>query len=140
VNLPAVGKWIIAVALAEALRVPAPIVGLLLAMTLDFISGLVADLATGKVCGHCNRKVLARLAGTAILLTVAGILDKNLGADLGLVRMLTFGFMVNEAIVVVENCARAGAPIPDALVRVLSTVKQLKAVSPEDLHKLEGAD
>lgn len=137
ISAPALAKWAFALALSAWVRIPALTAALGGFMILDLTSAVLADFAQKKVCAQCNRQLVSRLGATIVLITVAGIMDKNLGLSVGLVNVLSMGYLINEAICVVENCARAGAPVPLQLVQALSAVRQLKRATPEDLKKLE---
>ncbi len=98
-------------------------VGLVILVVLDYVTGLMKAYVSGELCSKVGFKgILKKLMYFAIV-AVAVIIDTLTGAG-GVLRMACIGFLIaNEGVSILENCAAAGLPVPKALVKVLTKLK-----------------
>ena len=108
----------------------AALVGLLLCMAVDYISGSVVALVfhkssktpTGAYDSRYGLKGLCKKGLMLLFVVVAVQADRLLGADY--VRdAVCIGFCVNEMISIVENLGHAGVPLPQAVINALDQLQ-----------------
>ena len=96
---------------------------LLMAMAIDYISGIVAAIYEHSLSSKKGLLGFLKKLMYFFIVCVAHIIDEVTGAD-GVMRNLTIGFfLANEGISVLENCARCGVPFPKKLLDVLEQLK-----------------
>lgn len=107
---------------------------LAVAMALDYLSGLIVA-ACGKSLktesGHIDSKVgfmgLARKAFIIIVVLLATLLDKALGADAMVFQTASVCYYIaNEGISIIENAGLIGLPVPDAIQQALDQLREAK--------------
>jgi toxin secretion/phage lysis holin len=129
-------KWGAALVGAVWVKLGAVMQALLWLMALDYASGFAAAAATGMLCSSKGWRGLAKKSLMLMLVAGVHVADQNLGLNLGFKMdgmdvefraetALALGLCLNELISLVENCARAGLPIPAPIVGRLLKLKQL---------------
>jgi len=99
------------------------LLGLLIVVVLDYISGIIAaalshELSSRKGFAGILKKVLI-----FCIVAVSHVVDSATGAG-GVLRALTVGFLLaNECISVLENAGRCGIPLPKKLIAVLEQLR-----------------
>lgn len=100
------------------------LVGLIVVVALDYVSGILAAVIRGELS---SRKGFVGILKKVLLFCVVGvanIIDVSTGAG-GVLRALSIGFlMANEGISVLENAGRCGVPLPQKLLRVLEQLRE----------------
>lgn len=131
-------KWIIAIAVAEWLRVPDIMRALVILMTIDYVSGFIAAIKKKEVSSEVGFWGLIKKMMTILLLLACHLVEGAIGAEWKIEQIAAFGYCVNEAVSVIENCSRIGVPIPVQLVSVLMNVQKLrsKQATSEQLREL----
>lgn len=110
---------------------------LLIFMGFDIVTGLIASWNEGKLSSSVGRRGISIKALILILIATASLTSRALKLDVDLGSGVAIAYIVNEIISIVENCSRAGVPIPDAMVQALLKVKSsARRASKEDLDKL----
>lgn len=99
------------------------IIGLVVLVIIDYVTGLMKAYISGELSSKVGFKgILKKLMYFAIV-AVAVIIDTLTGAE-GVLRVACIGFLIaNEGVSILENCAAAGLPVPQALVKVLAKLK-----------------
>ena len=99
------------------------LIGLIILVIADYVTGLMKAYIKGELSSRVGFKgILKKLMYFAIV-AVAVLID-NLTAE-GVLRVACIGFLIaNEGVSVLENCAAAGLPVPQALVKVLAKLKE----------------
>jgi toxin secretion/phage lysis holin len=126
ISVPAIVKWLAAFAVVEWLQLPASMRALVIFMSIDYASGLAVGFMRKELSSAIGLRGLVRKGMVLLLLLTVHIAEQNTGADLRLEHIGALGYMVNEIISIVENCARAGVPIPAQLVSALMSVQNLR--------------
>lgn len=100
------------------------LIGLIILVIADYVTGLMKAYIKGELSSRVGFKgILKKLMYFAIV-AVAVLIDNLTGAE-GVLRVACIGFLIaNEGVSVLENCAAAGLPVPQALVKVLAKLKE----------------
>lgn len=98
-------------------------IGLVILVVIDYVTGLIKAYISGELSSKIGFKgILKKLMYFAIV-AVAVLIDNLTGAE-GVLRVACIGFLIaNEGVSILENCAAAGLPVPQALVKVLGKLK-----------------
>jgi len=90
---------------------------------LDYITGLIAAVIEKKLSSSVGFMGILKKLLYLIIVSVGHLADSTIGLN-GALELAVVGFLIaNEGISILENCGRAGLPIPTKLLIVL---KQLK--------------
>ena len=96
------------------------------------VAFIVVDYLTGVMCAFVERRLSSDIgfrgiAKKVLIFTLVGIghiLDSQVIGNGGAIRTaIIFFYLSNEGLSILENTAKMGLPIPDALVRVLAGLK-----------------
>ena len=104
--------------------------GLLLALiafvTVDYITGVVAAIATRNLSSSTGFVGLARKGLIFAVVAVAHVVDSQvMGGGSSVCRSAVIGFyLANEGLSILENAGRLGVPFPAKLRQVLSQLKE----------------
>lgn len=106
-------------------------------MVIDYVTGFVVagvfhkskKSESGGLKSYEGWKGLCKKGMTLLLVVVANLLDKQIGANYTRDAVCIF-FIVNEAVSILENAALMGLPIPKWLTNALD-VLQAKADDPK---------
>ena len=129
-------KWLVIAATASLglwTRFPHAIQTLLMLMGLDVISGILASIRLRRLSSSVMVRGLVNKLAVFPLLALLHIVEQPLSLPFDLELIGALGFIVYEAMSIVENCANAGVPIPDVIVAALAKAK-IKTASPEEIH------
>lgn len=97
---------------------------LVIAIALDYISGLIKAFYTKQLSSKIGFKGLLKKIGILILVMVSVLVDRVAG-NTGAVRTLViYYFVANEGLSIVENLAETNIPIPAVLKRALKAIKK----------------
>ena len=101
------------------------LLGILLAFVIiDYITGFIAAGAEGKLSSEVGFKGIAKKILIFVLVAVAHLLDKALGGNNDIFRdAVIFFYLANELLSIIENCGRAGLPIPEVLKNAVEILK-----------------
>lgn len=110
-----------------------PLQLLLLAMILDYVTGIVSAAYRGDLASNVGLKGVARKVGLLLLVGVANLADQLLAAgageylaiDLppGIRTAVCFVLAVNELVSIIENLGEVGAPVPEVLQRMVRSFR-----------------
>lgn len=123
--MPAALKWIIALILAKWLEVPGPMRALLILMSMDYMGGLMVAGIAGTLCARIGWMGLVRKAATLMIVLATSIAQRAAGKEWGIDNILILGFVANEFLSVVRNCAALGAPLPPEVLQRVEAVRSL---------------
>ena len=100
---------------------------LVILMVLDYVSGMLAACINPGLALNSQKgfKGIARKLFIFILVTVAYFIDSRLGTH-EICTMTTFFYIANEGLSIIENAAKAGVPIPNALKDTLEQLSHEK--------------
>ena len=109
---------------------PAPLRLLLFIMTLDYLSGLGAALLgrskkspSGALSSKTGFIGLAKKAMILAVVLLAAVLDRFFSGTAS-ADAVTFFYIVNESISVLENAVLIGIPVPERLRRMLDVARK----------------
>ena len=101
------------------------IIVLVIFMTLDYLTGVMAAIANKELNSNVGFKGLFKKVTILIVLIVAVLLDRLLNNDTWVFRTLVaYFYIANEAISLLENSARMGLPVPQKLLDILAQLKK----------------
>lgn len=110
------------------------LIALVVVVAIDYLTGLSKAYILGKLSSKTGFKGILKKMMYFAIVAVAAMVDNLLGAT-GILRMSVIGFLIaNESLSILENCAAAGLPIPDVLLKALEKLKQ------EDYKKKSNQD
>ena len=119
-------KWMVAAAVAWWAGLSVAVHLLLIMMAFDFATGITAGMIEKKLDSGVGWRGLGKKSLTLMLVAVCHLIVKPLGITFDLGGAVAFAYSANEVISIVENCGRAGVPIPDILLQTLAKFKSIK--------------
>jgi toxin secretion/phage lysis holin len=125
--MPAGAKWAAGAAISLWGGLPAMLQMLAILMMIDYATGLINAWGKKELSSDVGRRGLVKKLQTIILICAMRYAQQRAGVTLHIDDGVTFAYVVNELISIVENCAHAGVPIPDQLVEAIKTVQKLRA-------------
>lgn len=97
---------------------------LLIAIILDYISGLIKAYETKTLSSKIGLRGILKKVGVLVVVMLAVLIDRVAG-DTGAIRTLViYYFVANEGLSIVENLAQAGIPIPQTIKKALKALKK----------------
>lgn len=97
---------------------------LLIAIALDYISGIVKAFTTKTLSSSIGFKGILKKIGVLLLVMVAVLID-NVTGQTGAIRTLViYYFVANEGLSIIENLSIAGVPIPKTLKKALKALRK----------------
>lgn len=126
INIPAVWKWLIAFIIAQWLQIPGIMRALLVCMVIDYGTGIAAAFVRKEISSEAGVRGLVKKMLTLIVLLAAHIGEQAAGIEFHIEQIGAMAYLVNELVSIVENCSKAGVPIPSQLVEALLTIKKLR--------------
>lgn len=97
---------------------------LLIAIILDYISGLIKAYETKTLSSKIGLRGILKKVGVLLVVMLAVLIDRVAG-DTGAIRTLViYYFVANEGLSIVENLAQAGIPIPQTIKKALKALKK----------------
>ena len=96
---------------------------LLVAIVLDYISGIIKAFNTKQLSSKIGFKGILKKIGILVLVMLAVLVDR-VGGNTGAIRTLViYYFVANEGLSILENLGEAGIPIPNAIKKALKVLK-----------------
>ena len=96
---------------------------LLIAIVLDYISGIIKAFNTKQLSSKIGFKGILKKIGILVLVMLAVLVDR-VGGNTGAIRTLViYYFVANEGLSILENLGEAGIPIPNAIKKALKVLK-----------------
>lgn len=115
-------------------QIPAQIQVLLILMGADMLLGLMIAFRNKTLSASEFVRGLFKKTAMLILIGTLHLLEQPLNVTFELDRVGSFGYLLYEAMSIVENCGRLGVPIPPALKQALEKAK-IKSAATDDLSK-----
>ena len=125
-SFPAILKWLLAMIIAQWLRVPGIMRALVILMAVDYATGLAAAFIRKQLSSEEGVRGLIRKSLIITLLITIHYIEKAANLDLHIDEFGALGYSINELISIVENCHKAGVPIPEQLVTALVSIHKLR--------------
>lgn len=102
-------------------------------MVLDYITGLLRGAVNQELSSDVGFKGLARKTVILVVLIVAVSLDRLMNTGTWVFRtMVSYFYIANEGVSIIENAAALGLPVPDKLKEMLV---QLQEGNKKEIHK-----
>jgi len=96
---------------------------LVLFVALDYITGVAAAWANKKLSSEIGARGILKKVLLFVIVALAHQLDKAVGQEVFRSLVLWF-YLANESLSIIENCGRAGVPIPAFLKAALEQLKK----------------
>ena len=103
----------------------APLRLLVAAMTLDYLSGVLAAVREKKLSSAVGFHGLARKLTVFLIIALAASLDALTGSTPTCRSAAVLFYTVNEAVSLTENAARLGVPLPAKLKEILEQLREV---------------
>lgn len=99
---------------------------LLALIVLDYITGVIAAVIEKELSSSAGFRGILKKVLYLVIVAVAHLIDTSVGLG-GALETAVIGFLIaNEGLSILENCSRAGLPIPQKLMDVLKQLKDSK--------------
>ena len=100
------------------------LVCLLIAIVLDYISGIIKAYMTRELSSKIGLKGILKKVGVLLIVMLSVLVDRVTG-ETGAVRTLViYYFVANEGLSILENLGQAGVPIPESIKKALKVLKK----------------
>lgn len=97
---------------------------LLVAILLDYISGLLKAYITKELSSKTGFRGLIKKVAILIVIMLAVLVDRVTGNSGAIRTLVIYYFVANEGLSILENLAKAGVPVPKKLRDALKTLKK----------------
>ena len=115
---------------------------LLVFIALDYISGLIKAYCTKTLSSKIGFRGILKKVGILAIVVLSVSLDRLAGNTGAIRTLVTYYFVANEGLSVLENFAEAGIPIPKSLKNALKVIRKESndglAASKTVQHKSNG--
>lgn len=101
------------------------LVALLIAMSLDFVTGIIVAVVKHELSSNICGKGIAKKVLMLCIVVVGHLVDSAVIGDGAAVQNLVVMFyLANECISLLENSARLGVKYPDKLIKILEQLRE----------------
>ena len=101
------------------------LVALLIAMSLDFVTGIIVAVVKLELSSSICGKGIAKKVLMLCIVIVGHLVDRAVIGDGAAVQNLVVMFyLANECISLLENSARLGVKYPDKLIKILEQLRE----------------
>nr|WP_299739690.1 phage holin family protein [uncultured Rossellomorea sp.] len=97
---------------------------LLIAVILDYFTGMIASGIEGELSSKSGLKGIGRKVLIFALVTVAHLIDTILTNQHFIRNATIIFYLCNEMISIIENVGRAGVPVPEFLRKAVEVLKK----------------
>lgn len=97
---------------------------LLVAIVLDYISGMIKAFETKQLSSKIGLKGILKKVGVLIVVMLSVLIDRVAGNTGAIRTLVIYYFVANEGLSIVENLAQAGIPIPQSIKKSLKALKK----------------
>lgn len=104
------------------------LMALITVIVADYITGLAKAYVMGELSSRAGLRGIVKKLMYFAIVAVAVTADSITGAD-EVLRTTVIGFLIaNEALSILENCAKADLPVPKVLISFLHKLKEDKEI------------
>ncbi|GEC93914.1 phage holin family protein [Brevibacillus brevis] len=96
---------------------------LLTFVAIDYVSGMVAAGAEGKLSSRIGFLGIARKVFIFAMVAIAHLVDTALGDQHVLRDATIFFYLANELLSIIENAGRVGLPVPTPIKKAVDVLK-----------------
>lgn len=94
-------------------------------MLIDYITGLIGAVIQQRLNSHIGFNGILRKSTILLVLIVAVLLDRLINQGTFVFRtVVSYFYIANEGISILENCGKCGIPIPERLLNALEQLKK----------------
>lgn len=97
---------------------------LLVAIIIDYISGLIKAFNTKQLSSKIGFKGILKKVGVLLIVMLAVLIDRVTGETGAIRTLVIYYFVANEGLSIIENLGQAGLPIPKAIKNALKALKE----------------
>lgn len=97
---------------------------LLIAIVLDYISGIIKAYITKQLSSGIGLKGIIKKVAMLLIVMLAVLIDRVTGESGAIRTLVIYYFVANEGLSIIENFAAAGVPIPSAIKNALKALKK----------------
>ena len=97
---------------------------LLIAIILDYISGMIKAFNTKTLSSSIGFKGILKKVGILVIVMLSVLIDRVTGESGTIRTLVIYYFVANEGLSIVENLAQAGLPIPKVIKDALKALKK----------------
>ena len=97
---------------------------LLIAIIIDYISGLIKAFNTKQLSSKIIFKGILKKVGVLLIVMLAVLIDRVTGETGAIRTLVIYYFVANEGLSIIENLGQAGLPIPKAIKNALKALKE----------------
>lgn len=97
---------------------------LLIAIVIDYISGLIKAYNTKTLDSKVGFKGILKKVGILCIVALSVVVDRITGNSGAIRTLVIYYFVANEGLSVLENLSIAGLPIPQSIKKALQALKK----------------
>lgn len=97
---------------------------LLIAIAIDYISGLIKAYNTKTLDSKVGFKGILKKVGILCIVALSVVVDRITGESGAIRTLVIYYFVANEGLSVLENLSIAGLPIPQSIKKALQALKK----------------
>ena len=97
---------------------------LLIAIVIDYISGLIKAFNTKTLDSKVGFKGILKKFGILCIVALSVVVDRITGESGAIRTLVIYYFVANEGLSVLENLSIAGLPIPQSIKKALQALKK----------------
>lgn len=105
-------------------EIDAALICLIIAIILDYISGIIKAYNTKELSSSIGIKGILKKVGILCIVALAVLIDRITGSTGAIRTLVIYYFVANEGLSIIENLAIAGVPIPQSLRKALKALKK----------------
>lgn len=101
------------------------LVALLIAMSLDFVTGIIVAVVKHELSSNICGKGIAKKVLMLCIVVVGHLVDSAvIGEGAAVQNLVVMFYLANECISLLENSARLGVKYPDKLIKILEQLRE----------------
>ena len=100
------------------------LVCLLIAIILDYISGVIKAYVTKELSSKVGLKGILKKVGVLLIVMLSVLVDRVTGETGAIRTLVIYYFVANEGLSILENLGQAGVPIPESIKKALKVLKK----------------
>ena len=104
--------------------IDAALLCLLIAIVLDYISGIIKAYITKQLSSTIGLKGILKKVGILCIVALSVLVDRITGETGAIRTLVIYYFVANEGLSILENLAASGVPFPDSLRKSLKVLKK----------------
>lgn len=97
---------------------------LLIAIVIDYISGIIKAYITKELSSKIGVKGILKKIGILCIVALGVLVDRITGETGAIRTLVIYYFVANEGLSIIENLAAAGVPTPASLKKALKVIRK----------------